>query len=54
MTKSPTVEDLKKQAKSMGLRGYSKLRKAELKQLIGYVYVYIPSKNRFRRFANII
>ena len=33
----PTVKDLKKLAKERGLRGYSKLRKAELLSLLGLI-----------------
>ena len=61
MPKSPTVENLKKRAKLLGFRGYSKLRKAVLKEMLYgkksnavQLYVYIPEKNRFRTFANII
>ena len=31
----PTVAELKKEAKSRGLKGYSKLLKAELEKLLG-------------------
>ena len=49
--KSPTVKNLRNQAKRLGLTGYSKLKKANLQRLL---YVYNPNTNRFKTFGQLI
>lgn len=50
MAKSPLVADLKRQAKAAGIRGYSRMRKAELLNAVGGVMVVSFQKKTLADF----